>query len=1536
MTDPERQPEACPVEQVERLAHGPADQPVPEDLCRHLEQCAACRARLEAAAAPEIDWVRVRRVLKEQPAKPDAGAAQGGLSFSLLRLLGPSDDPRAVGKIGPFEVTEVIGSGGMGMVLKARDPALDRHVAIKILAPHLASSATARRRFAREARAAAAVIHDHVIAIYQVSEHQELPYLVMPYLPDPSLQQRLDRDGKLDLESALSIGLQVAGGLEAAHAQGLIHRDVKPANVLLAKGTERAIITDFGLARAADDASLTSSGVLAGTPHYMSPEQARGEPVDFRSDLFSLGSLVFAMLTGQPPVNRELGSETIRTIATQPMPPLRTVAADAPEWAERLVGWLHQPKPEDRPESARQVAETLEQCLKHVRSPQAEGLPERLTRAEETEMGHPNDKRLFSLIALGLFLAVFLTPPLVAMTTRGEWALAFGGVAACLALFFGCLSWGEKISKLVVVTLGGLVLVAGLGLAATWFYMNQQDSRFQEAKRDAMRREDISAEEQQKLVDKAVALQNQRKEAEKEKAGPKGNNGLPEELPGMGMTPGGMAGPGAGMPGMGGPPGLELPGFVSPSSMPGMGGPPALGGGFPEGSRPLAEELKEVLGVGKPVLESKKPIAPALPQLAGTWLATKAIIHGKEVSVSNAESQVDQRIWLVGYGNYLYLTQAANPDYDPYKKVILGSGNVNPYFRNNEQDGWFFRIDYNPYQVDGIKKTVLENASRGVQSVNPAMREICDSVLFNNTYSRFEAKDGVLRIAFSEKTPRLTGGQDQIFFEMKRVSERVPVKLHSVLQKDLVTLPFQPIQGEYYAPKVSGLIGSWKIGQAMFQGIDFLTKQGFENLVLLSDGATLMILDAPSVNGSPSKRRVIGMGELDSWEPVRSGSFRIQVELPSPQLFPSPQRAVLAQFTEGRYFVENDKLNLSFLPLDGSKLDGQVVSSRNDLHGHKISNDPILKMVNNGKIDGSSFGLHEVVRGSPFPFTREPDQKDYFWNLEKPCSFPTLGELYMGRQSGRYMLNLFGTNYPEPRFANRIFEKGDLVRAVVRAIPDTVTMNKFIEKFDEMQLHPVNIMQSGKRPDGQAFVEIWFPENATREQALAVKEKILASGLPLDRLVVHFSSKASDELVEPIRPKKVEAGKATIGTVKPEASNPKPQPTVENSSKPAEPSLLFAEELKKALGEEVPVPEWKKPKYTPVPQLSGTWVATKAYLNGEEFKSQDKGQGIAMVCYGDSILLRFGRSFYEPELELGSGQIRLVPGGKDNTFIMRGYAMNPNTYTAGSFQRPIFGTLELKGEKLKIAFSENEPALGLGPKKGQDYYEFQAFSQRIPEGLNPILPIQGKKFFCSSVVDWVNFPLLKGIWFCENAQFRREANLNYSKLDPKRFVLTGDGNGLIIYYQAPRHGTTSAEPDVKDRFPTTTWPFWAWSPGGKGPIEVGKLLQFGIGGSEFLNYEIKGNLLHLTVADSIEGLGRDGRNDVFVFKKVTENWLEEEWKGEKLEKKLEIHAQKDKPMSLPDMSQEKPKDGGKESGKPKEVPAGKEPGKAADGKEKGK
>src|SRR5262249_48641709 len=148
-----------------------------------------------------------------------------------------------------------------------------------------------------EGRAAAAVSHEHIVAIHGVDEANGLPYLVMEYVSGISLQERLDRSGPLETKEILRIGMQVASGLAAAHAQGLIHRDIKPANILLENGFERVKITDFGLARAVDDASLTQSGVLAGTPMYMAPEQARGEALDHRADLFSLGSVLYALCT---------------------------------------------------------------------------------------------------------------------------------------------------------------------------------------------------------------------------------------------------------------------------------------------------------------------------------------------------------------------------------------------------------------------------------------------------------------------------------------------------------------------------------------------------------------------------------------------------------------------------------------------------------------------------------------------------------------------------------------------------------------------------------------------------------------------------------------------------------------------------------------------------------------------------------------------------------------------------------------------------------------------------------------------------------------------------------------------------------------------------------------------------------------------------------------------------------------------------------------------------------------------------------------
>ncbi len=200
----------------------------------------------------------------------------------------------------------------MGVVLKGFERSLNRYVAIKVLSPAMAASGAARKRFAREAQAAAAVLHENVIAIHRVDESHNLPYLVMPYVAGMSLQKRIDDEGPLPLPCVLRIGRQIAAGLAAAHAQGLVHRDIKPANILLERGVERVTITDFGLARAVDDGSVTKTGVIAGTPQFMSPEQSRGETIDARSDLFSLGSVMYAMCVGRPPFR----ADGIRRLAT--------------------------------------------------------------------------------------------------------------------------------------------------------------------------------------------------------------------------------------------------------------------------------------------------------------------------------------------------------------------------------------------------------------------------------------------------------------------------------------------------------------------------------------------------------------------------------------------------------------------------------------------------------------------------------------------------------------------------------------------------------------------------------------------------------------------------------------------------------------------------------------------------------------------------------------------------------------------------------------------------------------------------------------------------------------------------------------------------------------------------------------------------------------------------------------------------------------------------------------------------------------------
>ncbi|HZZ81973.1 MAG TPA: protein kinase [Gemmataceae bacterium] len=286
-----------------------------------------------------------------------------------LNFLAPSSKPGSIGRLGHYEILKVIGQGGFGTVFKAFDEKLHRMVAIKALSPAFAAHGAARKRFIREARTAAAIKNEHVVSIYDVDEDAQTPYLAMEIIDGISLQDKLDKHGPLGLKEILRIGSQMAGGLAAAHKQGLVHRDIKPANILLENGVERVKITDFGLARSVDDASVTQSGTVAGTPMYMSPEQAEGVTIDHRSDLFSLGTVLYAMCTGHPPF-RASGTHAVlkRVIDASPRP-IREINSEIPEWLCDIISKLHAKRPEDRFQKAKEVAELLEEHLAHLQQP---------------------------------------------------------------------------------------------------------------------------------------------------------------------------------------------------------------------------------------------------------------------------------------------------------------------------------------------------------------------------------------------------------------------------------------------------------------------------------------------------------------------------------------------------------------------------------------------------------------------------------------------------------------------------------------------------------------------------------------------------------------------------------------------------------------------------------------------------------------------------------------------------------------------------------------------------------------------------------------------------------------------------------------------------------------------------------------------------------------------------------------------------------------------------------------------------------------
>ncbi len=265
-----------------------------------------------------------------------------------LDFLTPSGRPGSLGRLGHYEVLEVLGRGGMGVVLRAFDEKLRRAVALKVMAPHLAGSASARDRFVREGRALAAVSHDNVLAVHAVEDAGPVPFLVMPFIDGQTLQAKLKPGAPLPVAEVVRVGREVAAGLAAAHARGLVHRDVKPTNILLESGSGRVKVSDFGLARGAGDTSLTHSGLIVGTPEYMSPEQAAGTKVDHRSDLFSLGTVLYTLCAGRSPFRAETTLAVLRRVCEDTPRPLREINPEVPDWLEAIIARLHAKSPAEQ------------------------------------------------------------------------------------------------------------------------------------------------------------------------------------------------------------------------------------------------------------------------------------------------------------------------------------------------------------------------------------------------------------------------------------------------------------------------------------------------------------------------------------------------------------------------------------------------------------------------------------------------------------------------------------------------------------------------------------------------------------------------------------------------------------------------------------------------------------------------------------------------------------------------------------------------------------------------------------------------------------------------------------------------------------------------------------------------------------------------------------------------------------------------------------------------------------------------------------
>ncbi|MEJ2737756.1 MAG: serine/threonine-protein kinase [Anaerolineae bacterium] len=313
--------------------------------------------------------------------------------------------------LGKYQVHKTIGRGGMGTVYAGYDAALDRPVAIKVLASHLAWEETFVERFMREARTAAKLDHPNIVTIYDVGQQDGTYYLVMRQIEGEPLRDIIARTGPLPPARAARILGQVAGALDYAHSRGVVHRDVKPGNMLVEAG-DRVTLTDFGIARAAEGTRLTATGISLGTPEYMSPEQALGQPTDSRTDVYSLGIVLYEMLTGQVPFHADTPIATLMQPAHTPPPSPRTVVSSLSTEIETVVLKALAKRSEDRYASAGELARTMDTLVTQDRAAQlcrqvaearswiAWGQYDRaIERLEALARAHPGDPQIAAGLA---------------------------------------------------------------------------------------------------------------------------------------------------------------------------------------------------------------------------------------------------------------------------------------------------------------------------------------------------------------------------------------------------------------------------------------------------------------------------------------------------------------------------------------------------------------------------------------------------------------------------------------------------------------------------------------------------------------------------------------------------------------------------------------------------------------------------------------------------------------------------------------------------------------------------------------------------------------------------------------------------------------------------------------------------------------------------------------------------------------------------------------------------------------------------------